>query len=329
MAEFDYLVFIGRFQPFHRGHEFVVREALKLADTLIILIGSSNSPRTLKNPFTYDEREAMILEACADSERIVCLPIDDNLYNDQKWLCDVQNSIYHVTGFDDNARVGVVGYHKDDSSYYLSLFPMMSAVAVDNFDNLSATPIRQRYFQDGQIDGNVPDVVAKFLQAFAQTGDFARLQSEYRHIQNYQQAWERAPYPPVFVTADALVVQAGHILLIERGGEYGRGLYALAGGFLDKGETLLECVVRELFEETGLVIDKSTLKTSQVFDAPDRSARGRTITTVFYFELMGESLPALKAGDDANRAFWLPLGMLDGKQMFEDHHAIITKMLGL
>lgn len=329
MKEFDYLVFIGRFQPFHLGHELVVREALKRANTVIILIGSANSPRTLKNPFTYDEREAMIFEVFDDESRIICLPIDDNLYNDQKWLSDVQSAIYHVTGFDDSARVGVVGYHKDNSSYYLSLFPMLGALSVDNFENLSATPIRQRYFDDGQIDDNVPDVVANFLKSFAQTDDFARLQAEHRHVLTYQKAWECAPYPPIFVTADALVVQAGHVLLIERGGEYGRGLYALAGGFLDKGETLLACALRELFEETGLVIDKNTLKASQVFDAPDRSARGRTVTSVFYFELTGESLPALKAGDDAQRAFWLPLGQLDGRQMFEDHYAIITKMLGL
>lgn len=327
--EFDYLVFIGRFQPFHKGHEFIVREALTRTKTLIILIGSANSPRTTKNPFSFDEREAMILGAFDDelASRIMCLPIDDSLYNDQKWLSDVQNLIYHVVGDDD--KVGVVGYHKDKSSYYLSLFPALGCVNLPNYENLSATPMRKRYFESGQIDECLSANVATFLEKFKNSIDYLNLQRECYHIKDYQMAWQSAPYPPVFVTADALVVCGGHILLIERGGEYGHGLYAMAGGFLDKNETLFECAVRELFEETGLTVSPNALKSQHTFDDPDRSARGRTVTTVFYFELQGDSLPALKAGDDASRAFWLPLGKLDGKMMFEYHHAIIQKMLGL
>ena len=87
--------------------------------------------------------------------------------------------------------------------------------------------------------------------------------------------------------------------------------------------------MRELQEETGLIVNPNALKSSHTFDAPERSIRGRTITTVFYFELMGDDLPDVVGGDDANRAFWLPLGELDGRMMFEDHYSIITKMLGL
>ena len=98
MAQFDYLVFIGRFQPFHHGHEFVVREALHRTKTVIMLIGSANSPRTLKNPFSFDERQSMILKAFDndnnDNERIICMPIDDTLYNDNEWLQNIQRAVY-------------------------------------------------------------------------------------------------------------------------------------------------------------------------------------------------------------------------------------------
>ena len=43
---YQYLVFIGRFQPFHRGHKAVIDEALKRADKVIMLIGSANLPRS-------------------------------------------------------------------------------------------------------------------------------------------------------------------------------------------------------------------------------------------------------------------------------------------
>ncbi|WAJ74123.1 bifunctional nicotinamide-nucleotide adenylyltransferase/Nudix hydroxylase [Moraxella bovis] len=338
MVQFDYLVFIGRFQLFHHGHEFVVREALSRAKTVIMLIGSANSPRTIKNPFSFDERESMILKAfendTADSERIICMPIDDTLYNDHKWLQNVQQAVSFITQ-NEPANIGIIGHTKDDSSYYLSLFPDWGFVELPSFENLSATPLRRAYFLDERLKNGddwqdkMPAPSVAFLQKFAQTDDFTHLQREYRHVLDYQKAWQSAPYPPVFVTADALVVQAGHVLLIERGGEYGRGLYALAGGFLDKDESLLDCALRELQEETGLIISPSTLKASHTFDAPDRSARGRTVTTVFYFELTGDKLPDVAGGDDASLAFWLPLGELDGRMMFEDHYSVITKVLGL
>ena len=75
-----------------------------------------------------------------------------------------------------------------------------------------------------------------FLTAFEHTKAYHRIKQEYQHIQAYQAAWQTAPYPPNFITSDALIVQSGHILLIERGGEYGQGLYALPGGFVDTNE---------------------------------------------------------------------------------------------
>lgn len=325
---YKYLIFIGRFEPFHLGHYHVMEQALAKAQTLIVLLGSANSPRTIKNPFSFGERTAMIQQEFV-GKNVWCVPIDDELYNDQKWLQNIQSAVYHLTGDTPDEHIALIGHDKDESSYYLSLFPQWQFIKLANFKKLSATPMRERYFLDGVIDDNLPASSARFLKQFVASDEFVRLQTEYQHILDYQRAWQHAPYPPVFVTADALVVQAGHILLIERGGEYGRGLFALAGGFLDQSESLFECATRELFEETGLLLDKSTLKASQTFDNPERSLRGRTVTTVFYFELHGDRLPALKAGDDAVRAFWLPLAHLDGRQMFEDHYSIIKKMLAL
>ncbi len=330
--QYDYLMFIGRFEPFHLGHRFVVEQALQQADKVILLIGSANAPRTLKNPFSFVERQEMIALAFdgEERERLLFAPIDDTLYNDHQWLKNIQSAVHHLTSDKPDGKIGIIGHHKDESSYYLSLFPNWGFVALPNFMELSATPIRDAYF-GGRADYGqyLPPSSWAFLDEFAKTADFVHLQSEYHHIQDYKQVWSSAPYPPVFVTTDALVVQAGHVLLVERGGDYGRGLWALAGGFLDQDETLLQCVVREVAEETGLDLSKYQPLANHTFDRPDRSLRGRTITTVFYFELMGEKLPDVAGGDDANRAFWLPLSELDGSKMFEDHYSIVAKMLGL
>lgn len=77
--KFDIAIFIGRFQPFHNGHLAVVKKALAQAQYILILCGSSNTPRNLKNPFTFTERENIILNAFSPEEqkRIYCATIDD------------------------------------------------------------------------------------------------------------------------------------------------------------------------------------------------------------------------------------------------------------
>ncbi|WP_435979257.1 bifunctional nicotinamide-nucleotide adenylyltransferase/Nudix hydroxylase [Psychrobacter sp. DM4] len=334
---YKYLVFIGRFQPFHCGHEAVVDEALKRADNVIILIGSANLPRSLRNPFSVSERTAMIKGAYSDEDaaRIHCVALDDALYNDTRWLKYVQAGVRSVTN-DLHADIGLIGHSKDSSSYYLSLFPNWASVSVPNYHNLSATPIRDSYLMGAMpTPERTPDATREVLSEFKETAEYKQLHEEAGFIDKYKKQWESAPYPPTFMTADALVVQSGHILLVERRSMPGRGLWALPGGFLNPKETLFDACIRELREETRLKVPEPVLRGSfhsqHTFDDPYRSARGRTITQAFYLQLKSDAkgLPKVKGGDDAATAFWLPLAELDARMMFEDHYAIITKMVGL
>lgn len=122
------------------------------------------------------------------------------------------------------------------------------------------------------------------------------------------------------VTADGIVVKGDEIALIKRGKEPFKGSYALPGGFLAYGETLQDCVVREVLEETGLrtrVIDLVG-----VYSAPDRDPRGHFVTAVYHLEPVGGFL---KAGDDAGSAEWVPLNELP-KFAF-DHGKIVQEFL--
>lgn len=144
---------------------------------------------------------------------------------------------------------------------------------------MGATPTPER----------TPESTRKVLDAFKKTDDYQQLHEEADFIDKYKRQWESAPYPPTFMTADALVIQSGHILLVERLNLPGRGLWALPGGFLDPKETLFGACVRELREETQLQVPEPVLRGSchsqHTFDDPYRSARGRTITQAFYFQL--------------------------------------------
>lgn len=343
-SNYDFLIFIGRFQPFHLGHKFVIDEALKRADNVIMLIGSANLPRSLRNPFTVAERTAMIKEAYDEdtAERIHCVGLDDALYNDTKWLQYVQQCVKSVTTNSSNKKdsdditIGLIGHSKDSSSYYLSLFPNWASVSVPSYKKLSATPIRDGYLMGATpTSDRIPKSTQRILETFKSSSDFMWLHEEAGFIDRYKKQWQSTPYPPTFMTADALVVQSGHILLVERRSMPGKGLWALPGGFVDQKETLFDACIRELREETRLKVPEPVLRGSRhsqhTFDDPYRSARGRTITQVFYFQLKNDpnGLPKVKGGDDAAKAFWLPLADLDSKKMFEDHYAIISKMVGL
>lgn len=56
-------IFVGRFQPFHKGHLGVIKKILKEVDELIVIVGSSQYSHRLDNPFTAGERITMIRKA--------------------------------------------------------------------------------------------------------------------------------------------------------------------------------------------------------------------------------------------------------------------------
>ncbi len=62
------------------------------------------------------------------------------------------------------------------------------------------------------------------------------------------------PSAPI-IGVGAVVVHEGRVLLIRRGKEPMKGRWTLPGGALELGETLLEGTVREVQEETGLVVE--------------------------------------------------------------------------
>lgn len=75
-------LFVGRFQPFHRGHLATVKFALKSVDDLVIVVGSAQKSHEHRNPFTAGERIAMIRAALKaekdiDVGRIMTIPVPD------------------------------------------------------------------------------------------------------------------------------------------------------------------------------------------------------------------------------------------------------------
>lgn len=337
VKDFNYLVFIGRFQPFHMGHKTVVNTALARSERVILLVGSNNSARSYRNPWSFFERSVMIRSSFTkkENERIILVPLDDYTYNDQEWITAVRRLVAENISNNSNNKIGLIGCHKDNTSYYLKLFPDWESIGVDFVVPLNSTDIRERYFlkEFCEFTSNVmPHTVLEYLKKWKLSEEYHSLVSEYLFIQSYKKQWESAPYPPVFVTVDAIVIQSGHVLLVRRRAAPGKGMWAIPGGFVNQDESLDSAVVRELKEETGLktppAVIKGSIREKKVFDDPNRSARGRTITQAYLIVLPPQTkLEKVKGGDDADKAAWVPLSELNPKMLFEDHYHIIHNMV--
>lgn len=348
MKKYDFAVVIGRFQPLHNAHLELIKHSLTLADKAVIVLGSARSAPDIRNPFTPAMREEIIRRSLPDNaDRLVFRAVRDYPYNDHVWTAEIQNAIAEAADDDgiEVPSVAIVGFFKDRSSYYLNLFPQWTFEEFYCSDkrllNLNATDIRERYFagDDSWRDLVAPNVAA-YLDAFRETEFYPALRSEFDYLKKYRAdtRFVGVPYRPVFLTTDAVVVQSGHVLVIRRGFQPGKGLLALPGGFLAENLTLEDSAIKELKEETNIRVPapilRGSIKASHVFDFPDRSLRGRTVTFAYFIELapdLKEGLPRVKGGDDAKKAFWLPLSSLGEKEdgFFEDHIHIIRYFLGI
>lgn len=351
--EFDLLVFIGRFQPFHMEHKRIIDTALEKARHVLVLVGSAGKARSVRNPFTFEERKNMIMGGYtpALNSRLHIKPLYDKTYNDVAWINQVQHVVketvlnavnnfgFRAAGLAD-AKVGLIGMAKDHTSYYLKMFPQFESVDVPLVRDLDATAIRETFLEGPSynefksIINAVPKNVVHFLSDFTKTDSYAQLQRELNHVRAYKKAWEAAPYPVKHVTVDAVVEQSGHVLVVKRRAEPGKGLWALPGGHLEEFETLEDGVIRELREETKIKVPDPVLRGSihatKMFDDPHRSNIGRVITYAAHIKLADDvTLPKVKGADDAEKAKWVPISDLREEDFFDDHYFIIQYFLGL
>lgn len=132
-------------------------------------------------------------------------------------------------------------------------------------------------------------------------------------------------YPRPAVTADCVVVAqepTPKVLLIQRGNEPYKGHWAFPGGFMEMSETAEECAVRELKEETGLIINK--VYQIGAYSDVDRDPRGRTITIACL--AIVDCPKEVTGSDDAAKAEWFAVDALP--PLAFDHEKIMHDALG-
>lgn len=361
-------VFIGRMQPIHKGHLNVLRLMADECDMVVIGIGSANKSRSTKNPFLPNEREQFITKALEEENlfgkcSFAFAYLYDYTYNNEMWLESTANTVEDVIRQEYANSVGDIferenlkgrnmsisaspeitlyGFDQGADTTYLHQFPQWGKQLVGKTVDYHATDIRRKMFYED--DPSWADMIPKGVSRpvldilSSNNGEVSNnLKEEAALVTKIKADKANYTYPIIDQTVDAVVICNGHILMVTRGVNPGKGQMALPGGYLDEFESIEDGIIRELVEETRISLKPSLLRnllngsTIKQYGAPGRSVRGRVITSCGLIHYRSNRLPEVKGSDDAVKAEWIPLTRLDSlaNNIFEDHYCIIRNMLG-
>lgn len=126
------------------------------------------------------------------------------------------------------------------------------------------------------------------------------------------------------ICVGAIVVHDGDLLLVRRGHGPAAGCWSVPGGRVEFGELLVEAVVREMAEETGL-----ECVCGELVGWVERFVEDRHFV-IMDFEVTVLDGSAASAGDDATEVAWVPLSevidlpLVDGLAEFLHDHGILA-----
>ena len=282
-------LFIGRFQPLHKGHYRMINSLAKKVDCLIIGIGSSNRHHLVDNPFTIKERTDMLNDSLKIKNYSI-KPIPD-IDDYSKWANHVKKIIGPFDVVFTGNKVVKELFEKENIEVKL----------LKNNDYTSATSVRDMISKDQCWEKYVPKKVAKLIKKVDGVERIKNLSKIYKN-----------PIP----TVDIIIEYKGKIVLIERKHEpFG---WAIPGGHVDYGESLEQAAVREAKEETSL--DVKLVKQFHTYSDPARDPRNHKISTVYIAKGKGK----LRAKSDAKNVKLftkenLPKLAFDHKKILEDY----------
>jgi nicotinamide-nucleotide adenylyltransferase len=148
--------YVGRFQPYHDGHHYVVEQIADQVDELVIAVGSADDSHERSNPFTAGERVMMITRALADLDLITyVVPIED-IDRNAVWVGHVQSMCPRFDVAYSNNPLVVRLFR--EAGVEVRQLPM------HNRDVLEGTELRERMIRGDDWADLVPEAVAGVIE---------------------------------------------------------------------------------------------------------------------------------------------------------------------
>ena len=152
-------LFVGRFQPIHKGHVKAIKDILKQVDELVIVIGSAQYSHRADNPFTVGERITMIRRALEDEgiplARCWIIPVPD-VHKHMMWVAE-------VTGYTPKFDI-VYTSEPLTRRLFIEAGFKVKPVPFHKRKIYSATEIRERMLNNKSWEELVPESVAEFIK---------------------------------------------------------------------------------------------------------------------------------------------------------------------
>lgn len=306
-------VYIGRFQPFHKGHKAIVDLTVKMmkpGDTFTIIIGSADQQETERNPLSASQRKEM-LSIELEGYPVTISTINDSPYNYDLWiehLCAKMlgfKSATHddflekqedfIKGFSNICIVGMenVEEYIDRITKYYTYAPTEHfdlGISSHIFSELETqtsvhgSSIRTLVCSEdrGHLENfysDIKDFVSEKVLAYLKTVNFPLIvYNAYVNGINYA-ASTGCKYNSCFMTVDNIVFDKflDQVLLIKR---KDNGKLAIPGGFAEPDMNMKDNALRELEEETSItakMLKDAFVKIDELeptlIDAPYRDPR--------------------------------------------------------
>jgi len=148
--------YIGRYQPFHDGHQHMVEEIAAEVDELVLGIGSAGDSHTTRNPFTAGERVMMVTKAVEDLDATTyVVPIED-LDRNSVWVSHVRSMTPRFDVAYSNNPLVVRLF--EEAGVEVRQSPMFRR------DVLEGTELRERMIRGRDWEALVPDAVVDVIR---------------------------------------------------------------------------------------------------------------------------------------------------------------------
>ena len=351
-------VIVSKFSFVTRDVFHALRKASDENDHVLVCVCSADRSKDYTMPFNKHDRADNIIKAIGVNDGLekedfsICY-INDNPVNNRQWITDIHSKLNERLKalYVDRNNLVINVYVSDESNHrYENIFPehmfTVHKVTMGNNEEL----LKDFYGME-DISSYIAPNMCGLYDAYRKSewydtprltsemnSGFDTLKAEYEAVKFQNEQWSVAPFPPTFVTTDAVVYYKGYVLVVKRKGVVGNDLYCLPGGFLPQRDTVEEGIVRNLKKDTNIQVHENILKSNvrkvKTYDDPIRSLRGRIITNAGLIELDNvttlSGFPKVrKTKSQKEHAGWFSLFEIENMRdmFFEDHFYIIKDLL--